>query len=730
MTTRRLFLFSAAGTGLTAQTSATHDKSTTPWYRRTLRWGQTNITEKDPERYDIAFWQAHWKRTRTQGVIINAGGIVAYYPSKFPLHRRAEFLGERDLYGELAEAAHTDGLTVLARMDSNRAGEDFYKAHPDWFTLNGSGDPYRAADKYITCINSAYYSEYIPSILKEIIERSHCEGLTDNSWSGLGRESICYCDNCARSFRSKAGSALPASHNWDDPTYRQWIEWNYARRLEIWDLNNRATKAAGGEHCLWVGMNSGSISGQSRSFRDFREICRRAEIIMLDHQRRDDVSGFQENAACGKLIHGILGWEKVIPESMAMYQAGRNSFRLAAKPAAEARLWMEAGFAGGIQPWWHHVGAFHEDKRAYRTAEPVMRWHEANQQYLHNRLPLASVGMVWTQRNTDYFGRDRAGELVDEPWRGFANALTRARIPFLPVHADDIARDSEGLAVLVLPNVAVLSDAQCEAIRSFVARGGSIVATGATSACDESGTARRDFALADLFGVHAPQGFPWRNWASANQHTYLRLSGGGGSRHEVLKGFDETSILAFGGMLEKLRTEESGGVVLTFIPGFPVYPPETSWMRQPNTDIPALVVRGTERGGRVAYVAADVDRRYARDLLPDHATLLANTVRWAAKGRLNLTVEGPGFVDCHLYRQQNRLILHVVNLTNTNAWRAPVDELTPAGPLKVRVRLPRGIRGVSARLLVRGTAAPVTVSKGWLAFTVPVIRDHEVVVAG
>jgi hypothetical protein len=66
--------------------------STVPWHRRALRWGQTNITEKDPERYDIPWWRDFWKRTAVQGVIINAGGIVAYYPSKFPLHHRAEFL--------------------------------------------------------------------------------------------------------------------------------------------------------------------------------------------------------------------------------------------------------------------------------------------------------------------------------------------------------------------------------------------------------------------------------------------------------------------------------------------------------------------------------------------------------------------------------------------------------------------------------------------------------------
>src|SRR5674476_1435115 len=34
-----------------------------PWYRRALRWGQTNITEIDPQRYDIAWWRQHWKRT-------------------------------------------------------------------------------------------------------------------------------------------------------------------------------------------------------------------------------------------------------------------------------------------------------------------------------------------------------------------------------------------------------------------------------------------------------------------------------------------------------------------------------------------------------------------------------------------------------------------------------------------------------------------------------------------
>src|SRR3989442_1446613 len=59
-----------------------------------------------------------------------------------------------------------------------------------------------------------------------------------------------------------------------------------------------------------------------------------------------------------------------------------------------------------------------------------------------------------------------------------------------------------GLAVLILANVAGLSDEQCAAIRRFVGRGGSLIATGESTLYNEWGDARPDFALADLLRVH------------------------------------------------------------------------------------------------------------------------------------------------------------------------------------------------------------------------------------
>lgn len=745
--------FSIAGAGLISPVYASEKSlnsenqvSEVPWYRRVTRWGQTNITEKDPIIYDIDWWRKHWKNTQVQGVIINAGGIVAYYPTKIALHYKAKYLGDRDLFGDLCKAAHEDGLVVFARMDSNRANEDFYKAHPDWFAIDKEGKPYRAGDLYITCVNSPYYNHHIPSILTEISNLYHPEGFTDNSWSGLGRESICYCNNCKQSFLQKTGKELPKEKNWNDKVYQQWIRWNYDRRLEIWDLNNSTTKAAGGPHCTWSGMNSGSISNQARSFRDFKEICSRADIIMLDHQSRNDSSGFQNLADVGKIIHGILGWDKLIPDSMAMYQAGRPTFRISAKPVPEAHMWMIEGFAGGIQPWWHHIAAYHEDRRMYHTAEPIFRWHKANEEYLINRTPIGKVGIVWSQENTDFYGRDDADLLVDLPWRGITQALIRSRIPYQPVHADHIERDASKFSLLVLPNVGILSSDQIASIKRFVNRGGNLLATGESSLYNEAGEKLKDYALGELFGAHMAKkaGEEYKENLSRTAHTYLRLNPEmrkevygpqtgtepdiTDRRHEVLKGFDETDILPFGGFLTPVIVDKSAKVLMTFIPEFPIYPPETAWMREPKTDIPGLVINTLPNGSRIAFMPADIDRQFARYNLPDHGNLLSNIIKWTSKDDTPLLVEGPGLLNCNLYQQPGTMILHITNLTNSGTWRAPFDEYIPVGPVSVKIKLNMDVKGEYPNLLVAGQKLPAVVKNGWSQFQLASILNQEVIV--
>jgi hypothetical protein len=147
-----------------------------------------------------------------------------------------------------------------------------------------------------------------------------------------------------------------------------------------------------------------------------------------------------------------------------------------------------------------------------------------------------------------------------------------------------------------------------------------------------------------------------------------------------------------------------------------------------RTDIPGLVVTDRSGAGRVAYLAADLDRRYARENLGDMASLLANVVRWTAKDDIPLTVEGAGLLDCHLYRQPDRVILHCVNLTNEGTWRGPIDELIQVGPVRVRVRVPDGMRVRGLRLLVSGEKRQLHATGGWVAFDLRSILDHEIAV--
>ena len=92
-TTRRDFvrhsaiLAAAAASPLSAQTREPE------WYDRPMRWAQVAFVEDDPGNYNPQFWFDYFKRTHSDAACLSAGGCVAFYPTKVPLHYRSKFLG-------------------------------------------------------------------------------------------------------------------------------------------------------------------------------------------------------------------------------------------------------------------------------------------------------------------------------------------------------------------------------------------------------------------------------------------------------------------------------------------------------------------------------------------------------------------------------------------------------------------------------------------------------------
>ena len=719
-------------------------KTEKPWYQRALRWAQTNITEKDPIRYDIDWWRGEWKRTGAQGVIINAGGIITYYPSEYELSYRSPFLGNMDLFGEIAEAAREDGLVVIARMDSNRVDERFYIEHPDWIAVDKDGRPYKDGDKYITCIHSPYYDDYLPKILVEIGEKYHVDGYADNSYSGLLQHQISYSRYARERFKADTGLDLPSSCDWDDPAYREWIRWGYDERTRIWDLNNKTVRERFGNDCCWIGMIGGDVVSQNERFRDLLEIGKRTELIFLDHQSRPLDYGFRQNKDAGKLLHELFGWDKLIPESTAMYQHSDVAFRLSAKPKAEAQFWAFSGFAGGIQPWWHFIGAYHDDRRLYDTPVDLFQWHQKNEKYLVNREHIADIGVVYSPMSVDFYGRDKRKLRFTCPYEGTLRALSEASLSYTLIHIERLPDDASRIKTLIFPSVGAMTDSQIDAVKKYVKAGGSVIFSGETGAYDENGCQRKEYPFNDIFGInylfsHHGTIEPTKNtWSDYRQHTYVRLPssckgltdgpfsepGDGLDRGPMFEGFEKTDILPFGGRVECVDAVDAD-VLMTFVPAFPVYPPELSWMKYPDSGIPALVQKKTDAGGTAVFMLADFDRLYCIHRLPDHGRLLGNIFRSVSGcARVSVEAEGDSYIDTELYRQGDDYILHMVNLTGTD--KPVMESCVPVHDVKVKVKLDGKAAGCD--LLVSGEQCSIGQDGDCAVLAIPVIHYHEVAV--
>ena len=67
------------------------------WANKPLRWAQLAFVENDPGRCDPDFWLDYFKKIHIEGALLSAGGVVAYYPTKLPLHHRSDFLGNSEI---------------------------------------------------------------------------------------------------------------------------------------------------------------------------------------------------------------------------------------------------------------------------------------------------------------------------------------------------------------------------------------------------------------------------------------------------------------------------------------------------------------------------------------------------------------------------------------------------------------------------------------------------------
>jgi hypothetical protein len=690
-----------------------------PWFDRPMRWAQLTLVEDDPGKYDLHFWLDYFRRTHSDAACLSAGGCVAYYPTKVPLHYRSQWLGHTDPFGDLVAGCRKLNMVVIARTDPHAARQDVYDAHPDWIAVDAEGKPRRhwaMPDLWVTCALGPYNFEFMTEVTREIVSLYHVDGIFSNRWAGSG---MCYCEHCRRNFKSASGMDLPRTNDPRDPARRAYIEWRQRRLFDLWTLWDAAIRKINPAACFIPNTGGGALSDL-----DMRAIGERAPILFADRQARRGLMPPWANGKNGKEYRAAMG-RKPIGGIFSVGVEEPYRWKDSVQNGPEIRLWALDGIANGLRPWFTKFSGTLHDRRWLPVVEDLYGWLYRNERYLRNEEPLARAAMVYSQQTAWYYGGERARARVEDHTLGWYQALVEARIPFEMVHDRLLdAAHTDRFKLLVFPNIAALSDAQCGQVRDYVKRGGSIVATYETSLYDEWGTRRPDFGLADLFGASFAGSVDPRM-----QNSYLRLEAdpATGRRHPILAGLEDAGRIING--VSRVLTRNRGpypNPPLTLIPSYPDLPMEEVFPRVPKTDIPEVFVR--EYGaGRVVYFPWDIDRTYWEVLSLDHWKLLRNAVEWAANEPPPVAVTGPGVLDVTIWRQKDSLTVHLVNLTNPMMMKGPLREFLPAPPQKVVIRLPQGRKAGKVHLLVSGRTPAARITDAAVTLTVGSILDHEVI---
>lgn len=707
--------------GLAGQSSATGRYNTAPdWYEKPMRWLTMNLVQDDPGKFDPDFWLDYVRRCHVDAASWNSGGIIAFYPTEIPYHKRNERIGNTDPLGYLVEGCRKQGIIVTARVDHHATYEDGAKAHPEWISRDLRGEPRRhwaMPELYLTCTLGSYNYDFMTAVMKEIVTKYRVDGFNHNRWSP---QLMCYCDYCRTTFRRHTGLELPAKEDAQDANWQKYLLWREDRIFELWDHWNAEIAKINPHAFVLPGI------GAERDRLNMSKVRRRAHTLYLDYQGRRGLAPPWMAGKKGKELRAVLGTKPVgLTFSVGVEDAYR--WKDSVQSDAELRVWVAEGVANGLRPKVAKFAGTLHDRRWLRTVEEIYTWQWRHEKYLRNvGHPVANVAMLYSQQTARFYAAQAESSALresDDYSLGFYHALIEARIPFEVVHEDLLAEsDLDRFKLLVLPNVAALSDKQCQQLRQFVARGGSLVATYESSLYDERGRRRKDFGLADLFGVSVtgPTQGPMRN-------SYLRVNRA--TSHPILAGLEEAGRLINGVYRVPVKPAAQFPVQpLFFVAPYPDLPMEEVYPRDLDKNVAELYLRETGPS-RIVYFPFDIDRTFWEVLNVDHGRLLANAVRWAG-GRPPVEVTGPGVIDVTVWRQAASLTVHLVNLSNPMMMKGPLRELIPLPAQHVRVQLPEGKRPKQVHLLSgagAGGAARYELAGGWLKLTVPSILLHEVI---
>lgn len=634
--------------------SATWPDSIPWWKANNLRVIQTNLPAYEGGLNPDSLIE-DLKHFSANTLIINAGGIMAFYPTKLQYQYINPHMNPTML-GSVIEKCHANGIRVIVRFDFSRAHKSIFEKHPDWFYISPEGERIINDDMVVVSINAPYEQEQLFNIVGEVIEMYPVDGIfinmpgyqTRNPYVGKyhGIDQNPYDQKRFTEFSE--GMKLPVKEDPSDTTFQKYIEF---KKYTTEDLMARL-------HKLVKGKN------------DQIAICTYSEkfVDIIRHESQTNSLPYWPYNASDNVNNTRTSYPHHIVSNASIQQISFNSRYNAVEPE-EVFIRLYENIAQGSGLDMSMMGDFqdYEDERNYDVFREVYAHHKKFEMYCGRYKTTAEVAVVSP-------GSWPAGETAQE-YRGIQLMLKESHIQHDLIEDSQIGNLGEELKrykVVILPDILRLDSKAMTVLFSLVKQGTNLIATNRTLTSDS-------VALMNLFGARPAE--------IDHDGTGFYLAPG---KNSIFKRLRKQKLISWKFNLGLYEFPQADTFLSIYTPGCPG-PPEIIGGHIP-TSYYALGIRNHEQG-KAALIPGSLGRLYYLHGYEQNKNILLDILDYVNPGIGEvIKTNAPPRVEVILQRYNRNipenlnanyfegLALHLVNLTgfsgNTYFEPLPVNKLS------------------------------------------------------
>lgn len=431
-----------------------------PWWKRNnLRVIQVNLPDYEAATVNPDSLVEDLVTYSANTVIINAGGIMAFYPTKLPFQYTNPYM-KPHMLGDVVTKCHQKNIKVIVRFDFSRVHESIFRQHPDWCYMSPQGERIINTNMYAVAINGPYVQQHAFDIVDEVLQLYPVDGIFlnmpgyqtrnayENKYHGIDQNPY-----DKEAFRKFSGKTLPLREDRNDPVYDEYLRF---RKKSVEDWSRRLYEM--------VHKRSEQIA-----------ICTYSDkyVDIIRHEAQTNSLPYWPYTSSDNVSNAVNSYPDHIISNASIQQISFQSRYNAVEPGETAiRLYENLANGSGLDMSMMGDMRGYEDERNYETFKRIYGFHKEHEKYYGDYETVSEIAVIAP-------GSWPSGDPMQE-YRGIQLMLKEAHLQFDIIEDAQIENVGENLRkykLIILPDITYLGEKAIAVLKELADSGVKLVAT-------------------------------------------------------------------------------------------------------------------------------------------------------------------------------------------------------------------------------------------------------------